>query len=141
MLSNSQAGPGRKVKQEQEEISRNHVPRLFLGSVYMKFKWETKLRDSRKARASHETYNISFLISVWENTLTSFWRAASSFSSPSRIRRPDGKMIDLVSPSRLHLPSPVGREEKRRGKQTVIQQEENPSIEPAAEATELLRNF
>ena len=24
-LSNSQAGPGRKVKQEQEEISRNHV--------------------------------------------------------------------------------------------------------------------
>ena len=25
LLSNSQAGPGRKVKQEQEEISRNHV--------------------------------------------------------------------------------------------------------------------
>ena len=25
--------PGRKVKQEQEETSRNHVPRLFLGSV------------------------------------------------------------------------------------------------------------
>ena len=25
MLSNSQAGPDRKVKQEQEEISRNHV--------------------------------------------------------------------------------------------------------------------
>ena len=25
-------GPGRTVKQEQEEISRNHVPRLFLGS-------------------------------------------------------------------------------------------------------------
>ena len=33
LLSNSQAGPGRKVKEEQEEISRNHVPRLFLGSV------------------------------------------------------------------------------------------------------------
>ena len=33
LLSSSQAGPGRKVKQEQEEISRNHVPRLFLGSV------------------------------------------------------------------------------------------------------------
>ena len=28
LLSNSQAGPGRTVKQEQEEISRNHVPRL-----------------------------------------------------------------------------------------------------------------
>ena len=25
LLSNSQAGPGRKVKQEQEEIYRNHV--------------------------------------------------------------------------------------------------------------------
>ena len=34
LLSSSQAGSGRKVKQEQEEISRNHVPRLFLGSVY-----------------------------------------------------------------------------------------------------------
>ena len=34
LLSSTQAGPGRKVKQEQEEISRNHVPRLFLGSVH-----------------------------------------------------------------------------------------------------------
>ena len=33
LLSSTQAGPGRKVKQEQEEISRNHVPRLLLGSV------------------------------------------------------------------------------------------------------------
>ena len=33
LLSSTQAGPGRKVKQEQEEISRNHVPRRFLGSV------------------------------------------------------------------------------------------------------------
>ena len=33
LLSSTQAGPGRKVKREQEEISRNHVPRLFLGSV------------------------------------------------------------------------------------------------------------
>ena len=33
LLSSTQAGPGRKVKQEQDEISRNHVPRLFLSSV------------------------------------------------------------------------------------------------------------
>ena len=33
MLSNSQAGPGRKVKQEQEETSRNHVQAFFPGSV------------------------------------------------------------------------------------------------------------
>ena len=33
LLSRTQAGPGRKVKQEQKETSRNHVPRLFLSSV------------------------------------------------------------------------------------------------------------
>ena len=33
LLSSNQAGPGGKVKQEQEEISRNHVPRLFLRSL------------------------------------------------------------------------------------------------------------
>ena len=33
LLSYSQAGPGRKAKQGQEEISRNHVPTIFLGSV------------------------------------------------------------------------------------------------------------
>ena len=33
LLSSTQAGPGKKVKQKQEEISRNHVPILFLGSV------------------------------------------------------------------------------------------------------------
>ena len=27
--------PGRTVKQEQEEISRKHVPTFFLGSVYV----------------------------------------------------------------------------------------------------------
>ena len=33
LLSNSQAGPGRTVKQEQEEISRNHVQAFIPGSV------------------------------------------------------------------------------------------------------------
>ena len=33
LLSNSQAGTGRKVKQEQEEISRNHVQAFIPGSV------------------------------------------------------------------------------------------------------------
>ena len=31
LLSNSQAGPSRTVKQKQEEISRNHVHRLYSG--------------------------------------------------------------------------------------------------------------
>ena len=33
LLSSTQAGPGRKVKQEQEEISRNHVQAFIPGSV------------------------------------------------------------------------------------------------------------
>ena len=33
LLSNSQAGPGRKVKQEQEEISRNHTQAFILDFV------------------------------------------------------------------------------------------------------------
>ena len=34
LLSRTQAGPGKLVKQEQEEISPNHVQRLNLISVY-----------------------------------------------------------------------------------------------------------
>ena len=34
LLSNSQAGSGRTVKQEQEEISRNHVQAFIPGSVH-----------------------------------------------------------------------------------------------------------
>ena len=29
LLSRTQAGPGRTFKQEQEDISRNHIPRLY----------------------------------------------------------------------------------------------------------------
>ena len=35
LLSNSQAGPGRTVKQGKEEISRNHVQAFIPGSVDM----------------------------------------------------------------------------------------------------------
>ena len=35
LLSNTQAGPGRTVKQEQEEISRNHVQTFISPSVYV----------------------------------------------------------------------------------------------------------
>ena len=34
VLSYSQAGPGRKAKLGQEEISHNHVPTFFLSSVH-----------------------------------------------------------------------------------------------------------
>ena len=35
LLSRTQAGPGRTVKQEQEEISRNHVQTFICLSVYV----------------------------------------------------------------------------------------------------------
>ena len=35
LLSNSQAGPGKTVKQEQEEISRNHIQAFIPGSVLL----------------------------------------------------------------------------------------------------------
>ena len=34
LLSRTQAGPGRTAKQEQEEISRNHVQTFISPSVY-----------------------------------------------------------------------------------------------------------
>ena len=37
LLSNSHPGPGRTVKQEQEEISRNHVQAFIPGSVDGKY--------------------------------------------------------------------------------------------------------
>ena len=36
LLSRTQAGPGRAVKQEQEEISRNHVQTFICLSVYVR---------------------------------------------------------------------------------------------------------
>ena len=36
LLSNSQAEPDKTVKQEQEEISRNHVQAFFPGPVQVK---------------------------------------------------------------------------------------------------------
>ena len=35
LLSNTQAGPDRTVKEEQEEISRNHVPTIILFPVLL----------------------------------------------------------------------------------------------------------
>ena len=35
LLNRTQAGPGRTVKQEQDEISRNHVQAFILGSVHI----------------------------------------------------------------------------------------------------------
>ena len=46
LLSNSQAGPGRNVKQEQEEISRNHVQAFIPGSVHRSKSIESYNRTS-----------------------------------------------------------------------------------------------
>ena len=38
LLSRTQAGPGRTVKQEQEEMSRNHVQTFIFPTVHIKFR-------------------------------------------------------------------------------------------------------
>ena len=52
MLRRTQAGPGRTVKQEQEEISRNHEPRLFLSSVMKKVQNDKYYENVRKNTGS-----------------------------------------------------------------------------------------
>ena len=46
LLSNSQAGPGTTVKQEQEEISRNHVKAFIPGPVLCHCKREALYLNS-----------------------------------------------------------------------------------------------
>ena len=43
LLSRTQAGPGRTVKQEQEQISRNHVQTFSRGSVLITIHPQTKV--------------------------------------------------------------------------------------------------
>ena len=50
LLSNSQAGPGRTVKQEQEEISRNHVQTFISPSVYARLESPKMDRTARKTQ-------------------------------------------------------------------------------------------
>ena len=61
LLSRTQAGPGRKVKQEQEEISRNLVPRLLLSSVNRKI---AKQETIPKSRVSCTLYEIVHRIEI-----------------------------------------------------------------------------
>ena len=68
MLSNRQAGPGRKVKQEQEDISRNHVQAFFPGSVYL------KILNSKSIYLRHDVSAVKSSISPW----VSSWFMASA---------------------------------------------------------------
>ena len=80
LLSSTQAGPGRKVKQEREEISRNHVPRLFLSSVHVRRKG--RFNAAQRGPGSPHLQR-SKLISVSTQSLVS----QPSNSLRSRIRR------------------------------------------------------
>ena len=58
MLSCSQAGPGRKAKQGQEEISIYHVPAFFLGSAF---------RDGQNVRSIWPSLKLNELVSVCQD--------------------------------------------------------------------------
>ena len=68
LLSNSHLGPGRKIKQEQEEISRNHVQAFFPGSVYL------KILNSKSIYLRHDVSAVKSSISPW----VSSWFMASA---------------------------------------------------------------
>ena len=57
LLSSTQAGPGRKAKKEQDEISRNHVQAFFPGPVVepkFAFLWAARSGTEKGGRgASH----------------------------------------------------------------------------------------
>ena len=55
LLSRTQAGPGRAVKQEQVEISRNHVQTFIYLSVHSWFKSQiSKISETRHSPSSSE---------------------------------------------------------------------------------------
>ena len=66
LLSRTQAGPGRTVKKEQEEISPNHVQRVNLISVYVTTEhWRGVHHVSDNLwKTEHET---DVVILVWPN--------------------------------------------------------------------------
>ena len=55
LLSNNQTGPGRTVKQEQEEISRNHVQAFIPGSVDNNFNVSVSFGKPNEHNESHRT--------------------------------------------------------------------------------------
>ena len=75
LLSRTQAGPGRKVKQEQEETSRNHVPRLFLGSVYDFGRWVTTCSSSTVHFFNLKIFQwvMQYAVMSWVFPATSQW--------------------------------------------------------------------
>ena len=99
LLSSTQAGPGRKVKQEQEEISRNHIPRLFLGSVRSKtFTGSVMISEApngsvpylnqvrAKAAASKSVLCVAVTVNEWPLGCREERRAFPSFMSRGKRR-------------------------------------------------------
>ena len=59
LLSRTQAGPGRTDKQEQEEISPNHVQRINLISV------QSELRHKPSLYSLWQIFHQQYLLVVW----------------------------------------------------------------------------
>ena len=83
LLSRTQAGPGRTVKKEQEEISPNHVRRINLISVRIVFTEGLKYR-SRSDVADYVSIWACIHVIWWENVENMAVNDGSS-SSPSLL--------------------------------------------------------
>ena len=65
LLSYSQAGPGIKAKQGQEEISRNHTQILFLGTVVCTYEPQSRLQVKAQTYPGHDP-GVNPMIHGWE---------------------------------------------------------------------------
>ena len=59
LLSRTHAGPGRTVKQEQEEISPNHVQRINLISIHLARSHSSLSLDNKIAKPDYSPSNIN----------------------------------------------------------------------------------
>ena len=94
MLSSTQAEPGRKVKQQQEDISRNHVPRLFLSSaVFLYF-----ISDSVEERGG-EGANVKMGEGDWEvDNFSQSFRPDSEFEDGQTLLALQMRLFTLCVP-------------------------------------------
>ena len=64
LLSYSQAGPGRKAKQDQEDISRNHVPRLCKQRPTPRLQRSLLMARARETQYSRLCYSLLLSFSI-----------------------------------------------------------------------------
>ena len=96
LLSYSQAGPGRKAKQGQEDASRNHAQTLFLGSVFVMVRWKPPYRKKTHLVESPTTHKGACQLARRTSLM-------SSWATGRRARRRERCYSHSPSTTSFHL--------------------------------------